>query len=229
MLAKAYMMRLNLCADRWQIRHYKKSHRVLNPSTGNPLSEDHSLLELSVLKSCNKRTMTEQEKYREAFKTLQGVAEQMSHFGTDDFLVNMETLKTLQTQLAAGRRIALKDDAAQQECVSVCTQTDCVLVQESPTVLPHDKDNGNKLHQKKSSKKSSSEGILKNIVVYIMLLAGINITRNIFYERNFTTIIGMLLFSCRVQLMIYCTPLSESDRSNFVMYRITYKYPILSL
>ena len=115
------------------------------------------------------------------------------------------------------------------ECVSVCTQTDCVLVQESPTVLPHDKDNGNKLHQKKSSKKSSSEGILKNIVVYIMLLAGINIIRNIFYERNFTTIIGMLLFSCRVQLMIYCTPLSESDRSNFVMYRITYKYPILSL
>ena len=115
------------------------------------------------------------------------------------------------------------------ECVSVCTQTDCVLVQESPTVLPHDKDNGNKLHQKKSSKKSSSEGILKNIVVYIMLLAGINITRNIFYERNFTTIIGMLLFSCRVQLMIYCTPLGESDRSNFVMYRITHKYPILSL
>ena len=109
-----------LCADRWQIRHYKKSHRVLNPSTGNPLSEDHSLLELSVLKSCNKRTMTEQEKYREAFKTLQGVAEQMSHFGTDDFLANMETLKTLQTQLAAGRRIALKDDAAQQGWSLAC-------------------------------------------------------------------------------------------------------------
>jgi hypothetical protein len=125
-----------LCADRWQIRHYKKSHTVLNPSTANPLSEDHSLLELSVLKSCNKRTMTEQEKYREAFKTLQGVAERMSHFGTDDFLANMETLKTLQTQLAAGRRIALKDDAAQQgwslECIIsfVCNfiYLDCITV-----------------------------------------------------------------------------------------------------
>ena len=58
--------------------------------------------------------MTEQEKYKEAFKTLQAVAEQMSHYGTEDFLANMEALKKLQTQLAAGRRIQLKDDVALQ-------------------------------------------------------------------------------------------------------------------
>lgn len=95
-----------LCADRWKIKHYKVCHRVLNPSIGNP--DEHSVvLEPTVLKSTNAHTMTEQQKYREAFKTLQAVAEQMSHFGTEDFLDNMEALKALQTQLAAGTRICL--------------------------------------------------------------------------------------------------------------------------
>jgi hypothetical protein len=51
---------------------------------------------------------------------LQGVAEQMSHLGTDDFLANTEALKKLQTELAAGRRITLKDDAGQQGWSLAC-------------------------------------------------------------------------------------------------------------
>ena len=51
---------------------------------------------------------------------MQGVAEQMSHLGTHDFLANMETLKKLQTELAAGRRITLKDDAGQQGWSLAC-------------------------------------------------------------------------------------------------------------
>ena len=108
-----------LCADRWKIKHYKECHRVLNPSIGNP--DEHSVvLEPTVLKSSNVHTMTEQQKYREAFKTLQAVAEQMSHFGTEDFLANMEALKALQTQLAAGRRICLGDGVVQQGLSLAC-------------------------------------------------------------------------------------------------------------
>ena len=59
--------------------------------------------------------MTEQQKYREAFKTLQSVAEQMSHFATHDFLANMGALRTLQTQLAEGKRIYLGDGVVQQD------------------------------------------------------------------------------------------------------------------
>ena len=65
-------------------------------------------------------TMTEQQKYREAFKTLQAVAEQMSHFGTEDFLANMEALKALQTKLAAERRICLGDGVVQQGLSLAC-------------------------------------------------------------------------------------------------------------
>ena len=108
-----------ICADRWKIKHYKECHRVLNPSIGNP--DEHSVvLEPTVLKSTNVHTMTEQQKYREAFKTLQAVAEQMSHFGTEDFLANMEALKALQTQLAAGRRICLGDGVVQQGLSFAC-------------------------------------------------------------------------------------------------------------
>ena len=101
-----------LCADRWKIKHYKRCHRVLNPSI-ETANDNSAVLEPFVL-TTYVRTKTEQEKYKEAFKTLQAVAEQMSHYGTEDFLANMEALKKLQTQLAAGRRIQLKDDVALQ-------------------------------------------------------------------------------------------------------------------
>lgn len=78
------------------------------------LSEDYSVLEPSVLKSSKKCILTEQEKYREASKTLQAIAEQMSHFGTEDFLAIMETFKNIKTQLTAGKRIKIKDHATQQ-------------------------------------------------------------------------------------------------------------------
>ena len=107
-----------LCADRWKIKHYKKCHRALNPSIETP-NDNFAVLEPFVL-TTNVRTMTEQEKYKKAFKTLQAVAEQMSHYGTEDFLANMEALKKLQTQLAAGRRIQLKDYVAQQDLSLSC-------------------------------------------------------------------------------------------------------------
>lgn len=40
--------------------------------------------------------------------------EQMSHFGTEDFLAIMETFKNIKTQLTAGKRIKIKDHATQQ-------------------------------------------------------------------------------------------------------------------
>ena len=84
-----------LCADRWEIKHYKKCHRALNPSIETP-NDNFAVLEPFVLTS-NVRTMTEQEKYKKAFKTLQAVAKQMSHYGTEDFLEKWKHKKIANT------------------------------------------------------------------------------------------------------------------------------------
>ena len=98
MLEKAYMMRLYVLIG-GKSNTTRNAIELLTIETPN---DNFAVLEPFVL-TTNVRTMTEQEKYKKAFKTLQAVAEQMSHYGTEDFLANMEALKKLQTQLMLGK------------------------------------------------------------------------------------------------------------------------------
>eukprot|EP00118_Oscarella_pearsei_P023727 m.287597 g.287597 ORF g.287597 m.287597 type:complete len:453 (+) comp40703_c0_seq36:596-1954(+) len=80
-----------LCATRWLLQHYIQNHAFIESSGSNTLD----ITVDSDFPSVEAATLSEQEKYRKAFKVAQETATDLSLLGTADFNVYYKQLKSV--------------------------------------------------------------------------------------------------------------------------------------
>lgn len=89
----------SLCADRWKLSHFTKFHHIYQiKETDNEDEHSQSLVEISQHVPSPTRSsnivLSEQRKYRKAFKIAQSLSQQLSSFGMKDFTEGIDALQT---------------------------------------------------------------------------------------------------------------------------------------
>ena len=102
----------SLCAERWKLQHFIDNQRVFvrdeiedEPNHEELYSIDVIQDNVAIKTSCRTRTLTEQEKYRKAFKVTQSLAQQISTLGMPDFEEGLLVLDKISSLWSKGKRV----------------------------------------------------------------------------------------------------------------------------
>ena len=105
-----------LCAERWKLQHFIDNHRVYRKNElENQFSpqylQDSSSIEFAEHSSheSRSRVLSEQEKYRKAFKVAQSLAQRVSCFGMRDFEEGLSVLNSVASLWDDGKKVIVSD------------------------------------------------------------------------------------------------------------------------
>ena len=97
-----------LCADRWKLWHFTSNHRAYcTKSQDNFNSSSDSIIEVS--QHVSGHVLSEQQKYRKAFKMAQTLSQQLSTFGMRDFNEGMEVLQSVSTLWQKEKKVIVEE------------------------------------------------------------------------------------------------------------------------
>ena len=82
-----------LCGRRWVVNHYVENHYAFQEASVSHSVEEAGDVSIAFHESSTATILTEQEKYRKAFKVAQETATTLSHLGTSDFMLFFKRLK----------------------------------------------------------------------------------------------------------------------------------------
>ena len=106
----------DLCDVRWTNSHYRSKHYAFHGVTADSTLvtsagsiEANVLDEGSTAAAAHQQTLTEQQKYRIAFKIAQKTAESMSHLGSEDFFEYLKKLKSVNNLIMERKPIYLSE------------------------------------------------------------------------------------------------------------------------
>ena len=97
----------SLCAERWKLRHFVSNHRayLLNDSRGS----DADGIDISThISEPAPAVLSEQQKYRKAFKVAQNLCQQLSTFGMHDFNEGIEVLQSVASLWDKGKKVFVR-------------------------------------------------------------------------------------------------------------------------
>ena len=95
----------SLCAERWKLSHFTQHHRVYcQPSEANSQAVIEIFEHVSSPSSSNV-VLSEQQKYRKAFKIAQVLSQELSSFGMRDFTEGIKGLEAIKSAWENGKRI----------------------------------------------------------------------------------------------------------------------------
>ncbi|XP_065840465.1 uncharacterized protein [Oscarella lobularis] len=105
---------------RWTNSHYRSKHYAFHGVTADSTlvtsagSIEANVLDEGSTAAAHQQTLTEQQKYRIAFKIAQKTAESMSHLGSEDFFEYLKKLKSVNNLIMERKPIYLKSE--DEEC-----------------------------------------------------------------------------------------------------------------
>lgn len=96
----------SLCAERWKLQHFLSNHRAYmylpNDSSGN--DADSINISTHIFEPAS-AVLSEQQKYRKAFKVAQNLCQQLSTFGMRDFNEGIEVLQSVASLWDGGKKV----------------------------------------------------------------------------------------------------------------------------
>ena len=112
----------DLCDVRWTNSHYRSKHYAFRGVTADStlitsagsidasvLDEGSTVVDEGSKTAAPHKTLTEQQKYRIAFKIAQKTAESMSHLGSEDFFEYLKKLKSVNNLIMERKPIYLSE------------------------------------------------------------------------------------------------------------------------
>ena len=102
----------SLCAERWTLQHFTSHHRAYLPTdsgggsdTSEPGSTQPHVSLLQYTSEPVSTVLSEQQKYRKAFKIAQNLCQQLSTFGMRDFNEGVEVLQSVGHLWELGKKV----------------------------------------------------------------------------------------------------------------------------
>ena len=101
----------SLCAQRWKLQHFFSHHQAYLPadSSGNSADCDDALDISTCIFEPKSTVLSEQQKYKKAFKVAQNLCQQLSTFGMHDFIEGMQVLQSVASLWNGGKRIHIQE------------------------------------------------------------------------------------------------------------------------
>ena len=93
----------SLCAERWKLRHFLSNHRAYLPNDSSGSDADGIDISTHISEPAS-AVLSEQQKYRKAFKVAQNLCQQLSTFGMHDFNEGIEVLQSVASLWDGGKK-----------------------------------------------------------------------------------------------------------------------------
>lgn len=94
-----------LCADRWKLQYFISNHHAYHNVGGQSSAENNIVISQHV----SEPILSEQQKYRKAFKLGQALSQQLSTFGMRDFNDGIEVLQAVSHLWEKGKKIFVEE------------------------------------------------------------------------------------------------------------------------
>lgn len=94
----------SLCANRWHVQYFLGNHNAYLPNDMNDDSGADHGIEISTHTSA---VLSEQQKYRKAFKVAQRLCQQVSTFGMRDFNEGLDVLQSVANLWNEGKKVSV--------------------------------------------------------------------------------------------------------------------------
>ena len=96
----------SLCAERWKLQHFLSNHRAYLPSDTSGSDVDGINISTHISEPAS-AVLSEQQKYRKAFKIAQNLCQKLSTFGMCDFNEGLEVLQSLGRLWDGGKKVSV--------------------------------------------------------------------------------------------------------------------------
>ena len=129
----------SLCAERWKLRHFLSNHRAYLPNDSSGSDADGIDISTHISEPAS-AVLSEQQKYRKAFKVAQNLCQQLSTFGMNDFNEGIEVLQSVASLWDGGKKVFVREAAGSttvQYTVCYCHCVCYVTLCSSHLVFPH--------------------------------------------------------------------------------------------
>ena len=98
----------SLCAERWTLQHFLSNHRAYLPNDSIGGDADGIDISTHISKPAS-AVLSEQQKYRKAFKVAQNLCQQLSTFGMHDFNDGLEVLQSVASLWNGGKKVYVRE------------------------------------------------------------------------------------------------------------------------
>ena len=98
----------SLCTERWKLRYFLSNHHAYLPNNSSDSDVDSMDISMHFSEPAS-AVLSEQQKYRKAFKVAQNLCQQLSTFGMGGFNEGMEVLLSVASLWGEGKKVFIRE------------------------------------------------------------------------------------------------------------------------